>query len=50
MPVDSPVVVQLQPAAVVPPAEVRNERPVPVVLELVAREVRSRSTVDEPRE
>ena len=29
----------------VPPVEVRNVRPFPVVLELVAREVRSRSTV-----
>lgn len=48
-PVASPEGEQLQLAAAVPPVEVRNVRPVPVVLELVAREVRSRSTV-EPRE
>jgi len=41
--------VQLQLAVDVPPVDARNARPVPVVLELVAREVRSRSTV-EPRE
>lgn len=40
---------QLQLASVVPPEEARNARPVGAVLELVAREVRSRSTV-EPRE
>lgn len=45
IPAASPEAEQLQLAAVVPPAEVRNARPVPVVLELVAREVRSRSTV-----
>ena len=49
IPVVSPVLEQLQLAVVVPPVEVRNVRPVPVVLELVAREDRSRSTV-EPRE
>ena len=48
-PVDSPAAAQPQPAVVVPPVEVRNARPVGAVLELVAREVRSRSTV-EPRE
>ena len=48
-PAVSPEAVQLQLAVVVPPVEVRNVRPVPVVLELVAREVRSRSTV-EPHE
>ena len=48
-PVVSPAVVQLQLAADVPPEEARNVRPAPVVLELVAREVRSRSTI-EPRE
>lgn len=48
-PVASPAAVQPQLAVDVPPVEGRNERPVPVVLELVAREVRSRSTV-EPRE
>lgn len=45
----SPAAVQLQLADVDPPVEVRNVRPVPVVLELVAREVRCRGTV-EPRE
>ncbi len=50
MPVDSPEAAQPQLAVVAPPVEERNVRPVPVVLELVAREVRSRSTVDEPRE
>ena len=48
-PAASPAAVQPQPAVVVPPVEARNERPVGAVLELVAREVRSRSTV-EPRE
>lgn len=48
-PEDSPAAVQPQLAAAVPPVEARNARPVGVVLELVAREVRSRSTV-EPRE
>ncbi len=46
IPVISPAAAQPQLAAVVPPAEARNVRPVPVVLELVAREVRSRSTVE----
>ena len=45
----SPVFEQLQLVGAVPPEEERKVRPVPVVLELVAREVRSRSTV-EPRE
>ena len=48
-PAASPAAVQLQLAVDVPPAEVRNDRPDPVVLELVAREVRNRSSV-EPRE
>lgn len=52
-PVDKPVVrpadVQPQLAAAVPSAKTRNERPAPLELEPVSREVRSRSTV-EPRE
>ncbi len=49
IPVVSPVADQLQLAVVAPPAEARNARPAPVVLELVAAQVRSRGTV-EPRE
>ena len=48
-PADGPADVQPQPADAVPPAEARNERPVLVVLELVAREVRCRGIVG-PRE
>lgn len=48
-PAVSPEAVQLQLAVVAPPVEARNARPVPVVLELVAAEVRCRSTI-EPRE
>ena len=43
---DRPVGVQLQLAVADPPGEVRNARPVPVVIELVAREVRSRSAIE----
>ena len=45
-PVVSPVVAQQQLADVAPPADARNARPVPVVLELVAAQVRSRSAVE----
>ena len=46
IPAESPAGGQLQPGVAAQPVEARNERPVPVVLEPVARENRGRSTIE----